>query len=103
LERAVDGILKSAEVIPLNADVLKRAGGIQVALGMSMQDSIVLATVVTHLAAAKSAESCLLNLNTRDFDDPNVRDILEELGCRFFGRFDHALQYIEAHLHTGSQ
>jgi hypothetical protein len=54
----VDGILKSAEVIPLNADVLKRAGGIQVALGMSMQDSIVLATVVTHLAAAKSAESC---------------------------------------------
>ena len=99
----MDGILKAAEVIPLDSDVFHQAGGIQTGLGMSMQDSIVLASVVRHLAETKPAESCFLNRNTRDFDDPNVRDILEEFGCRFFGRFDHALQYVEAHLSKATE
>ncbi len=98
LERAMGGILKSAEVIPLDSDVFHQAGGIQIALGMSVQDSIVLASVVRHLEQTKPSASCFLNRNTRDFDDPNVREILENFGCRFFGRFDHALHFIEAHL-----
>jgi hypothetical protein len=98
LERAMDGILKAADVIPLDSDVFYQAGGIQTALDMSVQDSIVLASVVRHLAGTKPAESCFLNRNTRDFDDPNVRGMLEDFGCRFFGRFDHALQYVEGHL-----
>ena len=103
LERAIDGILKAAEVIPLNSDLFYQAGGIQIALDMSAQDSIVLASVVRHLAETKPAESCFLNRNTRDFDDPNVRDMLEEFRCKFFGRFDHALQYIEGHLQKATQ
>jgi hypothetical protein len=102
LERAMDGILKAAEVIPLDSDVFYRAGGIQIGLGMSAQDSIVLASVVRHLSETKPVESCLLNRNTRDFDDPNVRDVLEQFGCRFFGRFDHALQYIEVLLRNAT-
>jgi hypothetical protein len=94
----MDGIFKTAEVVPMDSDVLNQARGIQVALGMSMQDSIVLATVVAHLVMSKPTESCFLNRNTKDFDDPNVRDILEESGCRFFGGFDDALKYIEANL-----
>jgi predicted nucleic acid-binding protein len=98
LERAMDGILKAAEVIPLGPDVFHAAGGIQTALDMSAQDSIVLASIIRHLAETKPAESCFLNRNTRDFDLPNVREILDGFGCRFFGQFDHALRYVEAHL-----
>ena len=97
LERAMDRILKVAEVIPLDSDVFYEAGAIQIGLSMSLQDSIVLASVVRHLEATKPAESCFLNRNTKDFDDPNVRETLELFGCRFFGRFDHAVSYIEAH------
>jgi predicted nucleic acid-binding protein len=98
LQRATDGMLKAAEIIPLNSDVFHQAGGIQVAFDMSVQDSIVLASVVSHLAATKPAESCFLNRNTKDFDDPNVREMLDEFGCKFFGRFDDGLHYIEARL-----
>ena len=66
-------MLKAAEIIPLDSDVFHQAGGIQVAFDMSVQDSIVLASIVSALAATKPAESCFLNRNTKDFDDPNGR------------------------------
>ena len=98
LQRAIDGMLEAAEIIPLDSDVFHQAGGIQVAFDMSVQDSIVLASIISHLAATRPAESCFLNRNTRDFDDPNVREMLDEFGCKFFGRFDDGLHYIEARL-----
>lgn len=70
---------------------------------MSFQDSIVLASVIRHLAETRPAVSCFLNRNTKDFDDPSVREMLDESGCKFFGRFDDALHYIEAHLRNAGQ
>ena len=99
LQDAIDRMLKAAQVIPLDSGVFYQAGEIQVDFDMSAQDSIVLASVVRHLAETKPTESCFLNRNTKDFDDPNVREMLDEFGCRFFGRFDDGLNYIEAHLH----
>jgi len=101
LQRALDTLLQTAEVIPLHADMFRRAEEIPVAVRMSMQDSIVLASVVWRLADTRPAESCFLNRNTEDFDGPTIRDILNELGCKLFTRFDHAVQYIEAHLREG--
>jgi hypothetical protein len=103
LECAIEGILKTAEVIPLDSDTFHGAAAIQIAFDMSIQDSIVLASVVHHLSETKPAESCFLNRNTKDFDDPNVREMLEEFGCKFFGRFDNGLQFIEAQLRKASQ
>ncbi|MDR3704060.1 MAG: hypothetical protein P4L56_30710 [Candidatus Sulfopaludibacter sp.] len=70
----------------------------QTDFGMPAQDAIVLASVVRHLAETKPVESCFLNRNTKDFDDPNVRQMLEEYRCRFFGRFDAGLRYISARI-----
>ena len=98
LQSATDGMLKAAEIIPLDSDVFHEAAVIQVAFDMSVQDSIVLASIVSHLAATKPVESCFLNRNTKDFDDPNVREMLDEFGCKFFGRFDDGLHYIQARL-----
>jgi hypothetical protein len=98
LQRAIDEMLKVAEVIPLDSDVLGYADGMRFVRGMSAQDSIVLASIVLHLAKAESVESCFLNRNSKDFDDPNVRGLLDGFHCRFFARFDDGLRYIEAHL-----
>ena len=65
---------------------------------MSAQDSIVLASVLSHLG--DTTESCFLNRNTKDFDRPDIREMLDEYGCKFFGRFDEGLRYIEARLAT---
>ena len=103
LARAMDAILKAAEIVPLDSDVFHRAAEFQSAFGISMQDSIVLASVVRHLEDTKPAKSCFLNRNTRDFDDPNIREILEQHTCKFFGRFDHAPAYIEANIRNATE
>jgi hypothetical protein len=98
LQRVTDDMLKTAEIIPLDSDVLHTASGIQFAFDMPPQDSIVLASITSHLAATKPAESCFLNRNTKDFDVPNVRDKLDQFGCKFFGRFHDGLHHVEAWL-----
>lgn len=103
LQHAMDAMLKTAEVIPLDSDMFHVASDFQGLFDVSVQDSIVLASVVKHLAETKPPESCFLNRNTKDFDDPDLREMLDDLGCRFFGRFDHALQYIAARLRKAGQ
>jgi len=98
LQRAIGGLLRTAEVIPLDGGIVTSAGELQTAFAMSGQDAIVLASVLRHLEETKPMESCFLNRNSRDFDDPDVRERLERFGCRLFARFDHGSQFILAHL-----
>jgi hypothetical protein len=98
LQRTIERMLQSAQVIPLDSSVLHVAGSMESGFGLSAQDSIVLASIVFHLARTKPAESCFLNRNTKDFDVPDVRETLDEYGCKLFGRFDEGLRYIESRL-----
>jgi len=98
LRRAIDEMLRVAEVIPLDSGVFGYADVMTFVRVMSAQDSIVLASIVLHLRDAAPAESCFLNRNSKDFDDPNVREMLDAFNCRFFARFDDGLRYIEARL-----
>ena len=102
LQRAISGLLRTAKVIPLDAEVLTNAGDLQVTLAMSGQDAIVLASVLRHLQEAVPNESCFLSRNSRDFDDPDVREKLDHFGCRYFAEFDNALQYIRVRIHSQS-
>ena len=53
-----------------------------------------LASVLAHLELHSPSESCFLNRNSKDFDDPDVRERLEALGCKFLARFEDGLRYI---------
>lgn len=94
VRRAVSTILQSAEVIPLNADILRVAASMEPEYDLSGQDSIVLASILAHLSLDAPVESCFLNRNARDFDDPDIRDRLEAFRCKFFAKFDAGLAYI---------
>ena len=96
LQAAMQEILDAAELIPLDADVVREAGRIEASLGLSPQDAIVLASVLKHLNAIQPEKSCFLNRNTKDFDNPDVVTRLQDLGCRLLPRFDTGLDYIEA-------
>ncbi len=82
------------EVIPLDAAVLGSAAKMEIAYGLSGRDAIVLASVLAHLHTTVPAESCFVNRNTKDFDDPDIRERLEALHCKFFPKFAPALAYI---------
>jgi hypothetical protein len=94
LSDTISELLRTANVIALDAAILRSAADVQVQHGMSGQDAIVLASVISHLELHRPAESCFLNRNSKDFDDPDVRERLEAFGCRFFAKFEDGLRYI---------
>jgi hypothetical protein len=87
-------MLRTAEVILLDGAILKSAVDIQAEFGMSGQDAVVLASALAHLAFHRPTESCFLNRNSKDFDDPDVRERLETRGCKFFGKFEDGLRHV---------
>lgn len=98
VRNAVSILLERAELIALDAVILKSALDIQAEFAISGQDSIVLASVLAHLSTHRPRQSCFLNRNTKDFDDPYIRKKLDDLGCKFFGKFGQALSYIHAQI-----
>src|SRR5579862_3327251 len=88
LQRAVSTLLDSAQVLVLDATVLSSARAIEAEFALSGQDAIVLASVLQHLRNTAPEESCFLNRNSRDFDDPDIREKLGELHCEYFGQFE---------------
>jgi hypothetical protein len=98
LRDTISALLRTADVISLDAAILSSAVSIQVEFGMSGQDAIVLASVLAHLGVHRPPESCFLNRNTKDFDDPDVRERLEACGCKFFGKFEDGLHYVSARI-----
>lgn len=94
----MDKVLLGAEIIPLNSEVLEKAGDYQEGLGLPANDSIVFASVMSHLEEKFGEESCFLNRNTKDFDSPQIREMLRICDCKFFGSFDDGLHYIRSRL-----
>ena len=45
--------------------------------GLSPQDALVYAAVLSHLQRVRPAQSCFLNRNYKDFGDPHI---VEQLG-----------------------
>jgi hypothetical protein len=100
LRDTISSLLGAAEGISLDATILKSAADMQAEFRMSGQDAIVLASVLAHLDLHHPPESCFLNRNTKDFDDPDIHERLEASGCKFFGKFEDGLRYVVARIGT---
>jgi hypothetical protein len=88
LRETISRLLRTADIIALDASILESAGDIQESYGMSGQDAIVLASVLSHLDLHYPVESCFLNRNSKDFDNPEVREGLDTRRCKFFSEFE---------------
>ena len=94
VRETISALLSTADVIALDGTILRSAADIQVEFGVSGQDAIVLASVLSHLDEHKPPESSFFNRNSKDFDDPDVVETLERRGCRFFASFRDGLRYV---------
>ncbi len=95
LQSVISQLLNVAEIIPLDSAVLVHARELQIELGMSGQDAIVLASVIYDLRRTMPLESCFLSRNSRDFDDPDVRARLDQFGCLYLGDYSAAVAHIK--------
>ena len=90
-----DRLLKTAEIVPLTVEVLQYAARCEVPFGLSPQDAIVYASVITHLRAQSPSICCFLNKNSKDFDNPDIVDELAKYNCRMIPRFDDGLRFVQ--------
>ncbi len=87
-------LLKIADIIPLEARTLEEAVRYQTVHKLSPQDALVYAAVLLHLKQDKPSQSCFLNRNSKDFDDPDIVEELNTYNCKLLPRFDTGLQFI---------
>ncbi len=94
LEDVRDGLIEVAETVPLNSEILKSSAEHQKEHDLSPQDAIVYASVLYHLRQNEPETACFLNKNSKDFDDPDISEMLEHYRCKILSRFDHGYQFI---------
>lgn len=91
-------ILALASVIPLTSELLVRASVHETRYDLSPQDAVVYESVISHLVMSEPVESCFLNRNSRDFDNPDIVEALKQRNCKMILRFDDGLAFINSRL-----
>ena len=86
-------LLRTAEVIPLDTSVLEASATYRSRHGFSPQDSIVYASVLSHVENQHGQGSCFLNRDT-DFDDDDVVEELRGYGCQLLPGFDVGYRFL---------
>lgn len=95
-EATVGRLLRIGHSIELTASILEECERLR-RFDLSTQDGIVLAAVLADAAAHDRAEpKCFVSQNTKDFNNPEVKEMLDGLGCRYIARYSHAVGYIES-------
>jgi predicted nucleic acid-binding protein len=65
-------LLLNCKCIPLEAAILREAANYETLYGLSPQDAIVYASVISHLDQNTSETGCFLTRNSKDFDNPRI-------------------------------
>lgn len=87
-------ILKIGEIIALTAYILNEAASCEVNYNLVPQDALVYASVMNHLQINQPQQACFLNRNSKDFDNPDIVDELDQFNCRMVPRFDDGYNFI---------
>lgn len=95
VEEALSGLLSVAEVAPLGLLTIRKAAELQVGLRLSIQDSIVYASILDHLEQRMEGAHCFVTKNARDFLVPEIKANLASRNCRLFARFGDALGFLQ--------
>ena len=100
LGHTVNRLIAVSEIIPLDAQTFINASRYQLDHDLSLQDSIVYASVLNHLSTSTSAAKCFLNRNSKDFDDPDIEETLNNYGCKMLFSFDNGYGYISSQIRS---
>jgi predicted nucleic acid-binding protein len=99
LDETLARMLSTCEIIPLSKEVVMNAMSYREMFGFGYQDSIVYSSVMHHLELGIlelgiKVASCFLNRNSKDFDDPDITEMLESKNCKLLFNFDKGRDYV---------
>lgn len=98
LQFAIEKMLKVCEIIPLTVDILTAAITYQSENYLEPQDSIVYASIVDHISKSGERLRCFLNRNSKDFDNPDIKESLNVYGCLILFSFDDGISFVKSKL-----
>lgn len=90
-------LLSAAELIPLDASVLGNASQYQSGHSLSPQDSIVYASIISHLRGCHRRKSYFISRDS-DFDDQDVVNELASFNCEIVDTFSRGYHFISRDL-----
>jgi len=94
LDETLSRLLSTCEILPLSKEVVMNAMSYRELFGFGYQDSLVYSSVMHHLEQGTEVASCLLNRNSKDFDDPDIIEMLESNNCKLLFNFDMGRDYV---------
>lgn len=86
-------LLEVARMVAVDRRTLIDCSVLAEEYGLELPDALVLASVLSDASAYPRA-SVFLNRNARDFDDPDIKARLRQLGCDLLGSFDDGLSRV---------
>jgi predicted nucleic acid-binding protein len=98
LDSVISRVLETATVIPIERNTIKEAIELQKTRISTPQDSIVYASVLSHLSGAASGLKCFITKNSKDFANPDIKKDLESRECKLLMKFEDGLGYIRSSL-----
>jgi predicted nucleic acid-binding protein len=84
-----------ATVIPLTAEVMRRAVNFPMAFSLSPQDSVVFASTDQYLKDQGPDQKVFATKNSRDFLSDEVEDWFSRYNCKVLATFAATRQYVE--------
>ena len=94
LDETLARLLSTCEIIPLSKEVVMNAMSYRELFGFGYQDSLIYSSVMHHLERSIEVPSCFLNRNSKDFDDPDIIEMLESKNCKLLFNFDKGREYV---------
>ncbi len=98
LTRLRERLLDITEIVPIGKDILASAQAHEMQHGLSPQDAIVFASTLWRLSQSNSHSNCFINRNTKDFGDPDIKDVLDQYDCRILFKFSDGLNYVQSQI-----
>ena len=97
LDQTLLRLTKLARMIPLTNEVLAVSLRYQRQFGLSPQDAIVLASIISDLESVEpDFKKLFVTLDTSDFLDPKILKLMSAYGCKLLFRFDNAVGYVKS-------
>jgi predicted nucleic acid-binding protein len=91
-------LLSTGKVVALTAEILIQAAACETIYDLMPQDALVYASIIEHLRRDQPQQACFLNRNSKDFDNPDIVDELNQSNCRMIPRFDHGYSFLQSQL-----
>lgn len=88
-----------AAVLPLTDGSLRTAEKLSSQHDLELPDATIFAAILHDLRRG-GVESCFLNRNTHDFNEPALVKLLERHACKMLGSFESGLAYMRSRIAT---